>query len=325
MSTSTLKREYQDRLGAFLWSQWGQMGLPATTGRHDRWAADPEALLLISLEVGREDARLVDGVLAWLLANERRISVQRLRNLARDDDDRRLIEAALGWSGERRPRARLRARPGEPVEPRPFLRGSRIPVADPDPAFLAQGFIKANAPPPSGLLAPDLRLPINFAFRLRDLLGVGVKAEVMRVLLTAGAPRYSAQAIAASTAFTKRNVQEALNSLRGVGVVVSSELGNEMRFEAALANWRPFLELGNLPLHVDWPQLFAAYRLILRWLNDPTLLELSDYMLFSETRSLVEEVLPDLQFAGIGISSAGPVRSDYLEDFAEQLLAQGPI
>ena len=36
------------------WDQWAQTGVLASTQRHDRWAADPEALMLLTFEVGRD-------------------------------------------------------------------------------------------------------------------------------------------------------------------------------------------------------------------------------------------------------------------------------
>jgi hypothetical protein len=141
MSISDLRQDIQSHLVAFLWSQWAQIGVLATTNRKDRWAADPEALLLLTFEVGREEPRLFDEVLDWLARNERLVSVQRLRNLARDEADRALVEAVVGWLGQQRRRARLEARAGQsegPTQPRPFFRNSQLPVADPDPAFLAQ-------------------------------------------------------------------------------------------------------------------------------------------------------------------------------------------
>ncbi|MGE5335809.1 MAG: hypothetical protein ACM3JL_00080, partial [Nitrososphaerota archaeon] len=106
------------------------MGVLAATDREDRWAADPEALLLLTFEVGREEPRLLDEVLDWLVANERLVSIQRLRNLARDEEDRALIEAVVGWLGERRRRARLAARPaaGGSADVEPFFRNSQLPV-----------------------------------------------------------------------------------------------------------------------------------------------------------------------------------------------------
>ena len=95
MQISDLRRDVRARVLAFAWDQWAQMGVFGTSRRADRWAADPEALLLFTLEVARADARLFDEVLDWLALNERLVSVQRLRNLCRDDTDRTLAEAAL--------------------------------------------------------------------------------------------------------------------------------------------------------------------------------------------------------------------------------------
>jgi hypothetical protein len=303
------------------------MGVLSTASRSDRWAADPEALLLLSFEVGREEPRLFEEVLDWLAMNERLVSIQRLRNLVRDEDDRALVEAAVGWLGQRRKRARLEARAGlseGPAEPKPFFRNSQVPVDAPDPAFLAQGFLKAKSDPSGKSQAPNLLLPINFAFRLRSLLGIGARAEAIRVLLTIDAPRVNVQVLAASTAYTKRNVQEAVASLTIAGALHGFEVGNEQRFSAPRDRWAQFLELDELPRHEDWPQLFAAYRKILRWLADPARKGLTEYMFSSEARTLAEEVSPDLQFAGIAIDSA-PDDSSYLETFTRQLRERGPI
>lgn len=305
-STSTTRHDLQERLASFLWRQWAQMGILATAERKDRWAADPEALLLLSFEVGREDPRLFEEVLDWLVKNERLISIQRLRNLIRDEDDRALVEAVVGWLGQQRRRSRLEARTESAAgsaEPQPFFRASPLSIGDPDPAFLAQGFLKSKSEPSAKSQAPNVLLPINFAFRLRLLLGIGARAEATRILLTIDAPRVNVQVLAASTAYTKRNVQEAVASLTAAGALFAFEVGNEQRFSIALDRWAQLLEVDDLPLHQDWPQLFAAYRKILRWLADPARAALTDYMLSSEALTLAEEVRPDLQFAGITIDA----------------------
>jgi len=326
MSISDLRQDAQSHLVAFLWSQWAQIGVLATTNRKDHWAADPEALLLLTFEVGREEPRLLDEALDWLAVNERLVSIQRLRNLARDEEDRALIEAVVGWMGERRRRARLEARAprGASTDPEPFFRNSRLPIDDPDPAFLAQGLLKPKFEPSGKSRTPQVVLPINLAFRLRLLMGIGARAEAMRVLLTLDAPRTNVQVIAASTAYTKRNVQEAVGSLSAAGAVDAFEVGNEQRFSAPRDRWSTFLTLDNLPRHEDWIQVFAAYRKTLRWLADPAHEELSDYMLSSEARTLAEEVTPDLHFAGIAIDSQSD-DSAYLERFIRQLLERVPI
>jgi hypothetical protein len=326
MSISTTREELQSRLASFLWGQWAQMGILATAERSDQWAADPEALLLLTFEVGREEPRLFEEVLDWLVKNERLVSVQRLRNLVRDEADRALVEAVLGWLGQKRRRPRLEARPGPSAalpDAQPFFRNSSLPVTDPDPAFLAQGFLKPRSEPSAKSRAPDLLLPINFAFRLRQLLGIGARAETARVLLTIGAPRINAQVLAKSTAYTKRNVQEAVTALTAAGVLFSFEVGNEQVFSIPRDRWAQFLELDELPIQEDWPQLFAVFRKVLRWLADPAHEGLSDYMLSSEFRTLAEEVGPDLRFAGIRANSP-PNDSSYLESFIRELFGSIP-
>lgn len=325
MSISDARQDLQSHLVAFLWSQWAQIGVLATTDRNDRWAADPEALLLLTFEVGREEPRLFDEVLDWLVGNERLVSIQRLRNLARDEGDQALVEAVVGWLGRRRRRARLeaRAKAGGSTDLEPFYRNSPMPIADPDPAFLVQGFVRARSEPSGKSQALQVLLPIDFAFRLCLLLGIGARAEAMRVLLTIDTPRADTQGIAASTAYTKRNVREAVTSLSAAGALDAFKVGNEQRFSAPRDRWSHFLKLDDLPRHEDWPQLFAAYRKVLRWLADPAHEDLSDYMLSSEARTLAEEVTPDLQFAGIAIDDQ-PDDSAYLERFIQQLRERAP-
>jgi hypothetical protein len=322
MSISELRDEVQKALVDFLWDEWGQMGVSASAKRRDTWATDPEALLLLTFEVGRGEPRLFDEVLDWMLVNERMLSVQRLRNLIFDDEDRRLVEAVLGWLGQNRRRARLGARSGSPKtegQPQPFFRGSLLQVPDPDPAFLAQGFLKPQTEPSGKSQAPDVRLPINFAFRLRLLLGVSVRAEVARALLTIDTPWMNVQALAESTAYTKRNVQEAVNSLVTAGFLDSWMVGNENRYETN-RRWTKFLDIVP-PGSKDWPQLFRALRLVHRWLFDRTTQGLSDYLLLSKARTLVEEIERDLLYAGIPVS-AGDVTRDFasFESFIREVV-----
>jgi hypothetical protein len=324
MSISELRDEVQAALANFLWDEWGQMGVAADTKRRDTWATDPEALLLLTFEVGRGEPRLFDEVLDWMLVNEGLLSVQRLRNLIVDDEDRRLVEAALGWLGQNLRRARLGARSSSPKtegQPQPFFRDSVLQVPDPDPAFLAQGFLKPQVAPSGKSQAPSVALPINFAFRLRSLLGVSVRAEVARVLVTTDAPWMNAQALAASTAYTKRNVQEAVSSLAAAGFVDSVMVGNENRYEMN-AQWAEFLGVPQSPRSKDWPQLFRSYCVILRWLFNRTTQGLSDYLLLSNARTLIEEIELDLRFAGVPVGAGDATRDlPSFESFVRNLLS----
>ena len=299
MSISELRADFQQQLVGFLWDEWGQMGVSATPYDHDPRVADPEALLLLTFEAGRGEPRLFDEVLDWMLVNERLLSIQRLRNLAADEADRALVEAVLGWLGQNRRRPRLGARSesaDSAAEPQPFFRDSRLKVSDPDPAFLSQGFLKSPGGPSGKSQPPDLGLPINFGFRLRLLLGVGVRSEVARALLTSDS--MSAQALADATAYTKRNVQEAAEALAEGGFVGSWGTSRYTRYNMPRARWAGFLQIDPLPTSIDWPRVSSAFRRVLRWLSDPANQDLGEYMLLSGARTMLEAVTNDLVGAG---------------------------
>lgn len=263
MQISTLRSEIIKGLRDFAWDQWAQMGVLASGWRRDRWAADPEALLLFTLEVGRDDARLFDEVLDWLVVNERQVSVTRLRNLCRDDVDRGLLEASLGWVARRRPRPRLPQQRAvgclASADPQALFREAQTTVCHPDEAFLVHGWLKSQTEPSHKSQPPDLMAPINFAFRLRHILGVGARAEVLRVLLTINAPSVTAQVVTESAGYTKRNVHEALTWLRMGAVIDSVTVSNEQRYRAPRGRWATILGLAadDLPRHRGMAALAA--------------------------------------------------------------------
>ena len=82
---------------------------------------------------------------------------------------------------------------------------------------------------PSGKsLAPDFTSPINLAFRLRSILGVSIRAEVVRILLCTDAPRMTASALARSSVYSKRNVHDALTGLVDAGVASAFTVGGDI-------------------------------------------------------------------------------------------------
>lgn len=327
MHPSALRDRLVAGLRAFAWDEWAQMGFLASPARASLWAQDPEALIVFTLEVGRDDPRLFDELLDWLLVNESLLSVRRLRALCDGPDDERLVDAALGWVAQHRPRARLasRARVGT-FERAPDLlfRGLGADVRRPDAAFAAAGWLRSATRPSRKSRRPDLRAPVNLSFRLRELLGVGVRAEVVRFLLTVVAPSADARTIAASACFAKRNVHEALTALHDAGVVRRWTVGNEQRYVIAdRAGWAHLLDVApaDLPTEQPWPQLLHGLRTLLRWVQRPDLAELSDYMRASHARDVLEVVRGDFAYAGVDVGrSTAEGAWDDLEALVEDVL-----
>jgi len=302
MQISALREKLTSALLDFAWDEWAQMGVLAAARPARRWAQDPEALLLLTFEVGRDDPRLFDEVLDWLVRNEQLVSVRRLRTLCNGSEDERLSAAAMEWvARQRRPRGPARQLEFDGDEAEPLFRDADFPVPRTDPVFRAFGFTRPPAEPTGKSRDPDLTAPINFAFRLRHFLGVGTRAEAVRYLLTADVDSATVAEVATSSGYAKRNIQEALTALRSARVATLASSSGEQRFALDRARWAYLLGLepDEIPLYRDWPTLLGALRRVLRWLMRPDLEALSDYLRTSQAADLLDEVRPELNRAGV--------------------------
>ena len=302
MDTIGFSGQLTGRLVGFCWDEWAQMGVLAQTTRASRWATDPEALIVFTLEIARADPRLFDEVLDWTLLNEGLLSIRRLRAMCTSDADRMLVDATIRWLASERPRARLS--PPAPTETpppaEPLFHGGG-PIRDADPNFAAAGLLRPTLQPSEKSSVPDLMAPINLSLRLRAVLGVGIRAEVVRVMVGSGTPRMTAQALAKTVGYAKRNVHDALAGLTAAQVLDGFTIGGEQRYAIDKNVWGSFLQIApdELPVHLDWPQLFGALRSILRWSGEQTQTTKSAYLLASGARQLLDRIAPELAFAGI--------------------------
>lgn len=292
---------------AFAWDAWAQLGVSAAATTKSPWCHDPEALLLFSLEVARDDPRLFEEVLDWVVLNDALVSTRRLKTLCVDDADRRLAGAVTEYSTRaRRPTRRPVGVPLDEADLEPLYSGGVQAIRELDPAFAAHGLAKARVGRSGKAGAPDLHLPVSFALRVRQILGLGARAEVVRLLITIGSST-SVSVIAEGAAYARRNVQEALAGLHLAGVVSIAHAGAEPRYAVDPAAWSALLgiERGELPTHRDWPQLLGAARRVLRWLRRPDLDAMSEYLRASSARDLVDEVRDDLTYAGVPVGPIG--------------------
>ncbi|MFN8187803.1 MAG: hypothetical protein U0R69_12100 [Gaiellales bacterium] len=319
MSISALRERAASQALEFAWDSWAQMGVFAAPRIEDTRTADPEALLVFTLEVARRDPRLFDEVLDWLLENERLISVQRLRNLCRDERDTRLVGAALRWVSQFRPNPRFgRDAPAKERWPQePLFRAASADVWNPDPFFLEFGLVRPAAGPTGKSQLPDVTRPINLALRLRLALGVSSRAEVVRFLLTGPAPGVSAQVVAEAVAFSKRNVFQTLDGLVEAELVSQLTVGNERRYAIEREVWWALLHVDRPPEYREWPQLLWAVRQLLRWLDDPAVDVLSDSMRASAARDVSERLESSLLLAGVPVVGKTLPGARYWEGFVE--------
>lgn len=325
MQVSEFRDEVRASLIGFSWDQWTQLGVSGNRAKTDQWAVDPEALLVFSLETARHEPRLFDEILDWLTINLRLVSVQRLRNIAghHQEVERLLVDAALAWAGAHSTELTRRAprTPGTALEPQVLFRigGRDARVIRADPIFAAYGFQKPSTELSRKSRPPDLSSPINLAFRLREIFGVGSRAEVARILLTSPAPLLLSE-IAQDSAYASRNIRDTLRSMVAAGVVMTSQRGKTRSYGVERSRWCRFLGISetDIPTYVSWVPLLRLLTKIHLWLETDGLAHESEYILASEARHLMDELERDLQAAGAPPSGGRrALGSDYWPEFVE--------
>lgn len=328
MTAATLRAEVTAALLELAWEQWSQLGVSAAPpARREERAADPEALLLFTLHVGRSDPRLFDEVLDWLALNAPLVSTQRLRNLCTDTTDRALVDSALDWTTSarrRQPPAARNPAPSDDDALEPLFLALPVLGGKLEPAFARHGFARPPLTASGKSQPPRLHDPISFAFRLRRLLGLGVRAEAIRVLLTIRAPRLSTGVITAAAGFAQRNVREGLAQLHESGVIDVVRVSDDRHYSVRPADWATLLRLPttpDLPLHYDWIPAYRALTRILHWLQQPTLDELSPYLRASQARTLIDDIAPELGYVGVptGLHAAHGAHGAHGTDYWDQL------
>jgi len=277
---TAFKPELRDRLLDLVWRQWTCAGLE---GRAEVWSGsviDPEALLLFTCTIGRHDQRLFDGVLEWLDVNGGFINVQRLKRIA--DEERFSGEAVLRalaaatrtsttqakWSGLAAPA------PGSDAESEPlFYRssGAALPIVrEPDPVFAEHGLVRDRFEERgvAGPFRPERTA--NLILRLRALLGVNARCEILGYLLLnhTGSPR----AMASDCYFFPATVSKAMAEMERSGFLVSRSEGRRKLYQLVPDAWsRLLLADETRPEWITWPRVFRALERIWLLVNDPSL------------------------------------------------------
>jgi hypothetical protein len=324
MPISEIRDKVSQGLLDFAWRQWAQVGASATVEGADRWAVDPEALILFTIGIGRRDPRLFDEMLDWMAFNQELLSTQRLRNLARRFPmPSALVAAVTAWTRQTAPASLIvsdqggTGQGGEPV----FSPDVLAFVSQPDPVFAEHGFIRPHAARTGKSHAPDPALPVNLSFRLRHLFGAGGRSETMRVLLTCPDGPLDTARIADEAGFAKRNISDVLTSLTNSGVVKAVWAGNERHFTAYRERWALLLDLAgpaDMPSFVSWVHLLPAALEIVIWLDEKADTTESEYLIASQARRLMNRLARDLEAGGIDLPRRRPAHGTaYLPVFAE--------
>ncbi len=317
ISLTDSSSQLNERVVAFLWHQWSSIGVAGYARTGDDWIIDPEALLLATTRFGRYDARLMDESIDWLVSYGRRINLQRLQNLHREWPglaDTRVLAATSDVLGQqavlRKWRIVAELAPvtiADPVETESlFLSLDGKPAArfGPDePIFGKYGLRRGPLEHRGMSQPPNPRIGGSLLFTLRSLFGVNARAEIMAWLLThdAGHPA----AIARSTGYFSKSIQQTLNEMEESGQIVSVRQGREKLFRVRSQDWRFLVPASAngpdpkpFPRWVDWMPLFAAIARFADALAMPGLDERSESFQGIQLREALDQAMPALTRAG---------------------------
>ena len=213
-------------------SLWAEMGVGGANRKHIWQAIDVEPLIVYTSSLGDLDSRLRAATIDWCIANADLISGLRLRNLIREASPS--TRASFGdYAATVKAHARV-PWPGEGT-PEPVL-----------PATLKE--------------PPDLRRPALLQLRLRALVGVSARAEILRLLLADPGQAKAASALSELAAYGKGSVAQALDLLTLAGFVHMQPDGNRLlyrlirpaevagalqRLPAAFPDWWPIFRIAE--------------------------------------------------------------------------------
>lgn len=300
------------RMVDLIWHQWSSIGVAGYPRPGDDWIIDPEALLLATTRFGRHDSRLMDESIDWLSQFGRRISLQRLQGLNRSWPgvaDSRVLAAIAEVLGQQVAHRKWRvvADPApEAFEPESFfLHHDGTPgilIGEVEPVFAKHGLLRGKLELRGMSQAPPPRARENMIFILRALLGVNARAEILAWLLThdSGHPA----AIARSTGYFSKSIQQILNEMEESGQVISVRHGREKHFRVRAADWQFLLPpptdgQNAFPRWVDWMPLFAAITRFAETLALPGIDDKSEHFQSIKLREALDEAMPALVRAGV--------------------------
>jgi hypothetical protein len=279
--TTSLNRFRQTLLEgalALLWRQWTLLGIPSHEGPKSEIEyriIDPESLLLLTTELGRFDARLLDEATNWLRQYGRLINIQRLKGIYRQHElgDGRVLSAIACTVLQNSRLAKWRAIESL-AEPRvgkePLFRnlnGAPSPVfGKADPSFEKFGFFRGVQKPRNDASDPQVKNPDLLLVKLRALFGVNARAEIIAALLSTQFTHPSA--LARRTGYLPRSVQETLNEMALSGHLVTERPkgSREKFFSLRPGDWNFLITWPGqkFPQWIAWAIIFALIQNALR-------------------------------------------------------------
>lgn len=268
MNTSDVLDELTERAVALAWSLWAELGVSSWWRAHEEWAVELEPLVAFTAILREHDPRLFGEAVDWCVANDRFVSLKQYRHVV--NDAQWPYVGPIGDFGATVAAHTKRRWPfhGQPATQR--LSGKSA--------------------------SPDLTTPSTLGLRLRAIMGVSARAEIIRVMLVSPRKTWTVRQVSDRVAYTQRQISSDMDML-AAGGVVTRETGSPAHF--VIADPRRLISLfGPLPKHVlNWGPTFAVLHGVTRGLHEAMAATAPDTALTRSVRLLA----PQIRVSGLAV------------------------
>lgn len=291
-SKAELAATLDDRLTKIAWRQWAAFGVPGWEEQEPSVEIDPEGLLLLTAALPEPAARLRGEAIGWCVRYGWLISKVRLKNAAS-----RLATPAKGA----------------------FLDLAEQVAAEGGPRWTSDPSSSAavRRTTPGRVRLEHLSSPSRLALRLRAVLGVSARAEVVRLLVRQPEAWLTISELAPGVGSGRRNTADAAEALALGGLLRRRLEKNAWRYTADMKRLAPIVE----PLPDDRRDWAAAAQVLLEVRALLTGTPAPVDVLAVEARALIQRLEPDLHRAGLEPPDPLPRGSGYWASFGDWLTA----
>lgn len=292
------KNQFQEHILDFLWRQWGTLGVAGVTRSKDNRIIDPEALLLFSLSTCRYEPRLFDEIIDWLFQNGQFINVQRLQQIQKKYNFHcgpqlsaiaellsKKSSYKLKWSGLAKKYYQ------EPAEPLFFGKdGTPLPCPqdkDSNPEFIVHGLKRGQINLRGYSQSFDLHSPACLLLRLRALLGINARAEILCLL--ASVKEIHPSEAARRTAYYQKTIQTTLVEMSQSGVILTRTSKKEKFYKLKPGILDTLLTPnGKSPKWINWPDFLRIVETIWLKISKLSTITIDPLLLISELKKLMQ-------------------------------------
>lgn len=296
-----------------IWSAWSRVGVMGHTGAADNRIVDPEPLLLLSWECARQDPRVFDEILDWLLRNGRWINVGRLNTLL--EGDRVCSPTVAGavanfmMRQDRTPKWRKLAERYTPPAPRTMqalfehLGKPLDPVGQLDPDFAGYGWARSPVTLRGHSQTVPVWTPASLILKCRAFFGVSIRADVFAWLVAHGSG--TASNLARELGYSQRRVQDALVEMQFAETFQIRSEGNRKEYLLqANKGWQFLFEsTTERAVWFNWRAFGRATSIVWKKAFEMDDRDLTEYVFESEIKKALEEARADFAASGVALSA----------------------